>query len=478
MWRRGGKATTRFLFLDFLSCPSSSCMAPLLQRKVFLIILCKLRFARDYTKRCLDRLALLLAFLASTSRRKFRKWWHSRPGKSGASQTVKRGGPSFLDIESGGPAIVKQCIVATSSVPASASLPNLHERVERQPATAAPIGTLALSNLSAEYPHGHNILSPFGGIIPVNLSSGNPSAASIQSRASDRFSIITTSRDSLRGTHGQQPRSRVGILSRFGHDSVNRYSASMGSTQSHDSDRLSVVTTSHNSIRTTHGQRSRPPRGAHRQFGRGPNSSRSRERPTRPNTPHDPARPSPDIITTNPPSLGHEDSGASLSPTLQPSASSPYAHGSLGPSPIDEIRRKVSLTSFTVDVQNPSTESLPISLSTANPITDEPLAMESATTYSSPDSPVVDQHDEQVLGSRTSSNAATSDYFLPEGRFVQLFNSDQVPRYTKNVLMQVEYTILPPHPYISLQTSRVDTLLCETFNNYIPLVSCNLNDTV
>ena len=84
--------------------------------------------------------------------------------------------------------------------------------------------------------------------------------------------------------------------------------------------------------------------------------------------------------------------------------------------------------------------------------------MESTTAHSSPDPPVVDQHDEPVPGSPTSSNAATLDYYLPDGRFVQLINSDQIPRYTKDALMQVEYTILSPHPYISLQTSRGDTL--------------------
>jgi hypothetical protein len=394
---------------------------------------------------------LLLAFLASASGRKFSDWWHSRPPNPGTSQTraLKPADPAFLGTEansysvSGGPAIVKQYTVAASSVPASASLPSLHERAERQPAaTVAPIvdtrvGTpLALAN-------------PLGRRDLVNRSSESLSAVSIRSRASDRFSIITTSRDSLRDTHGQPSRNSVGFHHRFGHDPVHRRSTSMGSTQSRASDRFSIITTSHDSDRATHDQSSRLPRATHRQFGRGPDPSRSRERPTRPNTPHDPPRPSPEIITTNLPSLDHED--GRISPVLQPSASSPHAHRFLGPSPMDEIRREVSLTSFVVDVQNPSTESLPISPSTSNPITEEPLAMESATA------PVVDQHDEPP-GSPTSSNAATLDYYLPDGRFVQLINSDQIPRYTKHVLMQVEYTTLSPLPYISLQTSRGDTL--------------------
>jgi hypothetical protein len=82
-------------------------MAPLLHWKIFLTFLSKLRFARDYTKRCLGRLALLF-FLA---RRKLGKWWHSRPGKQG---TLKPAEPPFLGTEansnsvSGDPAIVKQ----------------------------------------------------------------------------------------------------------------------------------------------------------------------------------------------------------------------------------------------------------------------------------------------------------------------------------------------------------------------------------
>ena len=101
-------------------------MAFLLHRKIFLTFLSKLRFARDYTKCCLGRLALLFAFLASASGRKFSKWWHSRPGKPGTSQTLKPADLPFLGTEanfsvSGGQAIVKKYTVAASSVPASAS---------------------------------------------------------------------------------------------------------------------------------------------------------------------------------------------------------------------------------------------------------------------------------------------------------------------------------------------------------------------
>jgi hypothetical protein len=394
-------------------------MAPVLN--VLLEILRILRFARDYIKRFPGRGAPLLALLS----RKLTAWWRFWRGKLGSHgrrKSVKRpfvGTEASSSSVSGGSAVVGGYVVAASYVPPSASRPNLHERTDgqqQQPATVVyPVSTHppVIDSLSVDHPYGHNPPQSLG-TRGVNRSSGNLSAASIQSRASDRFSIITTSRDSLRATHGQP---------------------------------------------------SRLPRGTHRQFGRGPDPSRSRERPTlpssRPNTPSTrphtpPIPPRLEIITTNLPSAAHGNGRGT--PLVPPSASSSYAHQPLSPPTSNEVRRRQSST-IVVDVQNPSTESLPISPSTTNPpVTEEPLAMESSTAHSSPDSPVVDQHDEPVPGSPTSSNAVTLDYYLPEGRFVQLVNSDQIPRYEKNALMQVEYTILLPHPYISLQTSRGDTL--------------------
>ena len=408
-------------------------MAPLLHRKIFLAILSKLRFSTDYTKRCLGRLALLLVFLG----RKFSQWWHSRPGKPASSQTLK---PDPLFRTGGteansGPVFVKQYTVAASSVPASASHPSLHERVEGQPATADTRTPVELS-------HGHNSPYPLGGSGLVNRSVGNLSIASIQSRASDRLSIITSSRDSLRATTHGQP-SLLPSAAHIWSGRDNRRSASMDSTQSRASDRLSFITTSHDSIRATHGQPSRPQiRAVHRQFGRGPDPSRSRE-PTRPNTPLSPHTPDDpprlEIITTNLPSPTHEN--GRVSPVVPPLLSPAYTHEPLSPPPMNEIRRRPS-SAIIVDVQNPSTESLPISPSITNlPMTEEPIS-----------------YDEQVPSSPTSSDAETLDYYFPEGRFVQLINSDQIPRYTKNTLMQVEYTTLSPHPYISLQTSRGNTL--------------------
>ncbi len=387
-------------------------MAPVL--KVLLEILRILRFARNYIKRFPGHGASLLASLGRKLTACWR-FWCGKLGSYGGEKPVKR---PFVGTEassysvSGSSAAAGGYVVTASLVPASASHPSLHERTERpQPSTVEhPVGTHppVVASLSVDNPYAHNLSH-------VNRSSGNLSAASIQSRASDRFSIITTSRDSIRATHGQP---------------------------------------------------SRLPRAAHRQFGRGPDPSRSRERPTtpstRPNTPstrpHTPSNPPRlEIIPTDLPSAVHGH--GRVSPVAPPSASSAYTHQPLSPQLTNPVRRRQSSTSFVVDVQFPSTESLPISPSTTNPpVTEEPLTLESATAHSPPDSPAVDQHDELVPGSPTPSNQTTFDYDLPEGRFVQLINSDQIPRYTKDALMQVEYTTLLPHPYIPLQTSRGDTL--------------------
>jgi hypothetical protein len=281
-------------------------------------------------------------------------------------------------------------VVAASSVPPSSSHSSLREHTdEQQLATVAsvyPIGThpspVIASSLSVDHPHGSP--QPIG-TSGLNRSSGSLSAASSQSRASDRFSIITTSRDSIRATRGQP---------------------------------------------------SRLPRATHRQFGRGPDPSRSRERPptrpsSRPNTPSNSSRL--EIITTNLPSAAHET--GRVSPLVPPSASSAHTHQPPSPPTSNEVRRRRSSTIFVVDIQNPSTESLPITPSTiSQPITEEPLAMESTTALSLHDIAVVDQHDEPVPGSPTSSNAATLDT-VPDGRFVQLINSDQTPRYQRDALM-------------------------------------------
>jgi hypothetical protein len=372
-------------------------------------------------------------------------------------------------------------VIAASYVPASASNPSLHEHTDEQPVTQIAAQTAGvrshppvLESLSADDLRDQSPLHPLDGRSFANRSSGNLSTISIESLASDRFSIITNSRVSLRAARGQPSR-----LPRAGRRSSVNSTGNLSniSSRSRASDRYSILTNPRESISSPLGppSPSRRPRATHRQFGSGPDSSRSRERPSHPHTPTSPPL---EIITTNLTSL-HGD--GKVKPVVQSPASSSSVHQPLSPPSVDSIRRRQSMTSVVVNVQSPSSDSLSVSPSSYSPkyspqITEEPLAIDS-DDYLSPGSPAVDLHDESYPGLPTSSNPATLDYFIPDGRFVQLINSEQIPRYDKNATMRVGYTILSLHPNTSLQIPRRDSLRFKTFNNRIPLVRCNLNDS-
>ena len=77
-----------------------------------------------------------------------------------------------------------------------------------------------------------------------------------------------------------------------------------------------------------------------------------------------------------------------VNPVVQPSASSFHTHEPLSPPPMNDLCRRQSSTSVVVDDQNLSTDSLPTSSSTNLPrITDEPIAIDTATGHSSSDPP-------------------------------------------------------------------------------------------
>jgi hypothetical protein len=348
-------------------------MAPVL--KALLEFLRIIAIARDFIKRFPSRGASLLAFLG----RKLRHFWlgnFRRPRPVERSFPRTEGSSSSV---SGGSAVVREYVVAASYVPPSASHPNPHGRgTEGQPATVG--GVRHPPVLDTLTPHALNphLLGERG---VVNRSSGNLSVISIQSRASDRLSIITNSRESIRAPHGQP---------------------------------------------------SRLPRAPHRQFGRGPDPSRSRERATRPSSPTGTTRPH---TPTHPPSnlLPPTHGDGRVSPVVQPEPSSSYTHQPRSHPHKIRIRRRGSTTSVILGVQTPSTESLSITHSSNLPqITDEPLAIDSPTVHSSPDSSVMDLTPPR---SPTSSNHPTMDCDIPDGRSVELINSEQIPRYTKNATM-------------------------------------------
>jgi hypothetical protein len=85
--------------------------------------------------------------------------------------------------------------------------------------------------------------------------------------------------------------------------------------------------------------------------------------------------------------------------------------------------------------ERPSTESHPLSpLPNQRPLTDEPYNIGSPGDDPSPVADAPDAREGSPQHSPiASSPSATSNLELPEGRFLQLINSEQVPRYTKEV---------------------------------------------
>ena len=334
-------------------------MAPVLRVLQFLrIIRIATRIAKELARQCIKRFpgrgASIIAFLGC----KLNTWCRFWLENFGRPKPVERrfiGSKASSYSVRGGSATAGDYVVASSYVPASASRPSLHEHTE------SPTGTPA--NIAVKHPRTTNLPHALGGGNPVNRGPGNLGAVvSIQSRASDGYSITANSHESMRALLGQPSRLR-------------------GAT--------------------------------YPQLGCSLDQLRSRERATWPPTPttrpHTVTdRPSRlEIITTLPSTRDDGKVGSVIQP-LEPSS---YTHEPLSPPPMSELRRRRSSTSIVVNVQHPTTEPLPMSSST------------------NPRSP-------------TSSIHPTLDHFLPEGRFVQPINSDQIPRYTKNAKMQVGYATL------------------------------------
>ena len=403
-----------------------------------------IRFARNCIKRVSSKvssrgrasLASLLAFLRLG--RKLIIWWLFWFGHPKSAEHPSLGSQASSYSVSGDSAVVREHVIEASYVPASASNPSLHERTDEQPGTVTQFAAQTtgvqlpvLESLSVDDLHDHSPLHPLDGRSFVNRSSGNLSTIS---RASDRFSIITNSRESLRATRGQPSRLPRASGRSSVHSTLHRTeNLSSISIRSRASDRYLIQTSSHEPISPPLGQlpTSRFPRATHRQFGSGPDSSRSRERPSRPRTPTSPLF---EIITTNLTSLcGY----GKVKPVVQSPASSSFIHQPPSPPSINRVRRRPSTTSVVVNIQEPSTDSLSTSPWAYPPqMTEEPLAIDSSSTdFASPGSPAVDLYDESYPGLPTSSNPATLDYFIPEGRFVELINSEQIPRYSKGATM-------------------------------------------
>jgi len=187
----------------------------------------------------------------------------------------------------------------------------------------------------------------------------------------------------------------------IGNNPANRSSASIQSRAS-ASDRLSIISTRTRHSRASSrasarsGQSTQDPRGTHRQFGRGRGPSPSSRLPDR-----------------SPPSAIPSPYTAQPRPTDLPSFSS---YSSIG-----------------VNIQTPSTESLPKTSSiNAREFPEEPTTVGTST-----------RPDRSEIDSQHSHTASSGPSLIPpKGRIIQLIISDQIPRYTKTVTTQVDYSIL------------------------------------
>ncbi|KAI9438667.1 hypothetical protein H4582DRAFT_189065 [Lactarius indigo] len=384
-------------------------------------LLRKLRLTKGTIRHHLKRWALFLAFLG----RKLgvNHLWHG--GKRDASYKPAQTERSFSRTEAR--LQLGEGVVAASHIPTSAGHPDLHDVSGQQPSSSR---TSPPASLTVEPPthrdHANPTIVVSTGIHP-NRSSANLSIHS-RASASDRLSMIQThSRESLHTPLGRQTARSF-------------------------------------------------PRAPHRQFGRGPSPSPSpsRERPSRSPSPTDriPRVPRLEVVTTNLHPPTHVDDRKS--PIDTPSVSSP-AHAPLSPPSLHGHRRRQSSTSVIVGVVNPSTDSLPLSPSTnLPPLTDEPYDIGSPIDQSSPVTDAPDTREASTNSPTASSPSASSNFDLPTGRFLQLINSEQVPRYTKDVTVPRERTFfeIPPLArtflYVPEQTSRDQGSLKEDCAPWVP----------
>ncbi|KAH9050812.1 hypothetical protein EDB87DRAFT_1583109, partial [Lactarius vividus] len=203
------------------------------------------------------------------------------------------------------------------------------------------------------------------------------------------------------------------------------------SIRSRSNDRLSIIQThSHESVHTSVSRPTQFCRDPLHQSGRGPSASPSRVRSSSSPSPTDRIpQPRLEVGATNLRPQTQVDSRNSL---VNPPSATPHADVQQSPPSILEFRTKRSSpTSVVVEVENPSTDSLPHSLFPAGPLPEEPYTIGHISVVD-----IVNLREGPPEDSTTSSSSATSNFDLPSGRFLQLINSEQVPRYTKDATMQ------------------------------------------
>jgi hypothetical protein len=363
---------------------------------VLLKVLRILHLARRYFGRTSSRWALFIALLG----RKLTECWHQWLGKPGPSRNAdaKPAESSFLgngaglcSSASGGPAVLREYVIAASEVPASATRSQgslrLQVGAEGQSPTSTAPPTPIPATLSVEQSYSPNAYSGY-------LGAGN-----LASRSSSNVSYAST-----RG-----------------------------------SGRRTRITSSREALHTPVGQPAELPRSPHHQFGRGPDPSRSGGRLSRSHSPNPSLNSTqqphhPDISETGVSSHGHEGGGISATGGPQIRADLPSSSSHTREPQSTPLTQKT--TSLNVHIQNPSLESLDRKFDPhLQALTEEPVPI--SPTHSSIAPSLADRNE---AASQHPSFAA-SEYYLPEGRTLQLIHSEQVPRYTKDVTMQVDRTI-------------------------------------
>jgi hypothetical protein len=351
--------------------------------RVLLKLLRILRFVRGYiVGHAARRWSLFMAFLGRLIS-ELRRSWNRKPGTSRNPRTAEPslpGNRASSYSASDGSVDLRGYVVAASTVPgrlaaSSASLPVASFREDAgQSATSLPPSPSIPANLSVHQPH------PLYGRNRTANSSDNLSGWSAQSRASERLSRIVNSRELL-------------------HVPVD--------------------------------QPSRPPRGIYRQFGPGVDPSTSRGQLSRSPSPtyhQNITRSDSRLAITTPHVHSHpHDADEGRSPVVPPSSSSSM-HGQ--PRPLTDQRNIWrSSTSIKLSIQGPSTETLPTTLM------EESMAMDpGGPGHSTPSYSAIGQP-ETASQHSTIASSATSEFILPEGRFVQMIHSDQISRYYERATM-------------------------------------------
>ena len=346
---------------------------------ILLNFLRRLRPTKHHIKHFLKLWTPLFAYLV----RKISDWrflWPSNPGTIRNHKPAESSSPSRRENSSsvsdgsvctGG---IGGYVVAASTVPTSAKQSLGGERADPPSDTAPPTPPLPKIPWSLD-------LSTINPIVGSSHAHHSSRSLSVRSRASDRFSTISS-----------------------------RISLAQSDRPSHDR------------------------RATHRQFGRGPylvSQSEIRNRSSKSLSPPSPDRAESENLRM---SLtgGHSyarDDGV-INPTISPQGVTDLSSTHTQEWPTRLVIGRPNQKTTSVGGNVPSSEWLPTTSINVQEITEEPVAIDTSTHIPLHISPS-DRAETASLNPDTISSVA-SVLALPEGRILKLITSEQIPRYTKN----------------------------------------------